>query len=154
MRSREASDRLDRHALVMSIWLPSGFLALAMLHYGFNAGGPAWVFAGFLPIAASFALHVVVNAVLSTSFTEREVGLALALAAAAMAGFLLASLFVGGFADHFFLPVVAGLASLVAIAVAYLVIRHGPRRAFAAFDIIRDNNPRRASRLPHRGGRR
>src|SRR5689334_13757484 len=99
----------------MSIWLPAGFLALAMLHYGFDAGGPAWVLAGFLPIAAGFALHIVVNSVLSASFTEREVGLALALAAAAMARFLLTSLFVSGFADHFFLPVVAGLAGLVAI---------------------------------------
>jgi hypothetical protein len=34
-----------------------------------------------------------------------------------------------------------------------MVIRDGPRAAFARFDIIRDNNPRRASRLPHRGGR-
>jgi hypothetical protein len=141
MRSREASDRLDRHALVMAIWLPAGFVALALLHYGFNSGGPLWVLGGFVPILAGFAAHVIVNAVLGTGFTEREVGLALTLVA-------------DGFAERFFLPVMGCTTGLLAIIVAYLLIRHGPRRALEAFDIIRDNNPRRASRLPYRGGRR
>jgi hypothetical protein len=59
-----------------------------------------------------------------------------------------------GFAERFFLPVMGCTTGLLAIIVAYLLIRHGPRRALEAFDIIRDNNPRRASRLPYRGGRR
>ena len=34
----EASDRLDRHALVLAVWLPAGFVALGLLHYGFGVG--------------------------------------------------------------------------------------------------------------------
>jgi protein-S-isoprenylcysteine O-methyltransferase Ste14 len=154
MRSREASDRLDRHALVMAIWLPAGFVALALLHYGFNSGGPLWVLGGFVPILAGFAAHVIVNAVLGTDFTEREVGLALTLVAAAMLSLVVAVFLADGFAERFFLPVMGCTTGLLAIIVAYLLIRHGPRRALEAFDIIRDNNPRRASRLPYRGGRR
>jgi hypothetical protein len=154
MRSREASDRLDRHALVMAIWLPAGFVAMALLHYGFNSGGPLWVLGGFVAILAGFVAHVIVNAVLGTGFTEREVGLALTLVAAAMLSLVAAVFLADGFADRFFLPVMGCTTGLVAIVIAYLLIRHGPRRALQAFDIIRDNNPRRASRLPHRGGRR
>jgi hypothetical protein len=154
MRSREASDRLDRHALVMAIWLPAGFVALALLHYGFNSGGPLWVLGGFVPILAGFAAHVIVNAVLGTDFTEREVGLALTLVAAAMLSLVVAVFLADGFAERFFLPVMGCTTGLLAIVVAYLLIRHGPRRTLEAFDIIRDNNPRRASRLPYRGGRR
>jgi hypothetical protein len=154
MRSREVSDRLDRHALVMAIWLPAGFVAMALLHYGFNSGGPLWVLSGFVPILAGFVAHVIVNAVLGTGFTEREVGLALTLAAAAMLSIVVAVFLADEFAEKYFLPVMGCTTGLVAIIVAYLLIRHGPRRALEAFDIIRDNNPRRASRLPHRGGRR
>jgi hypothetical protein len=154
MQSCEALDRLDRHALVLAIWLPAGFLALAVLAHGFRSEGAIWVLAGFVPILLGFAAHLVVNAVLGTDFTEREIALALTIAVAAIIALIAASLFDPGFAERFFLPSAGGLAGLAAFIIGYLVIRHGPRRAFEAFDIIRDNNPRRASRLPHRGGRR
>jgi predicted anti-sigma-YlaC factor YlaD len=154
MRSREALDRLDRHALVLAIWLPAGFLALAVLAHGFRSAGPIWVLAGFVPILFGFAAHLVVNAVLGTDFTEREAALGLTVVVAAIVALFAASLFDPGFAERYFLPSAGGLAGLAAAIVGYLVIRHGPRRAFETFDIIRDNNPRRASRLPHRGGHR
>src|SRR5215204_3205722 len=140
MRSREASNRLDRHALVMAFWIPTGFLTLAMLHYGFRAGDPLWVLAGFAPVLVGFAAHVIVNAVLGTSFTEREVGLALVLLLVAMISLGCAVLVLDGFVETFFLPVIGGTVGLVTAVIAYLVISLGPRRAFERFDIIRDNN--------------
>ena len=43
---------------------------------------------------------------------------------------------------------------LLLAAVFYMLIRFGTRDAFDKFDIIRDNNPRRASRLTQRGPQR
>ena len=150
----EASDRLDRHALVLAVWLPAGFVALGLLHYGFGAGGPWWVAAGFIAVLAGFAAHVIVNAVLGTSFTARETGLGMVLYATGMVALVLAVLLVDGFAARFFLPVAGGMTGLLLTAVVYMLIRFGSRAAFDKFDIIRDNNPRRASRLTQRGPQR
>jgi hypothetical protein len=48
--------------------------------------------------------------------------------------------------------VAAGMIALLLAAVFYMLTRFGTRDAFDKFDIIRNNNPRRASRLI-RGGR-
>ena len=150
----EASDRLNRHALVLAVWLPAGFVALGLLHYGFGTGGAWWVAAGFMAVLAGFAAHVIVNAVLGTSFTARETGLGMVLYATGMVALVLAVLLVDGFAARFFLPVAGGMITLLLAAVFYMLIRFGSRAAFDKFDIIRDNNPRRASRLSQRGARR
>ena len=150
----EVSDRLNRHALVLAVWLPAGFVALGLLHYGFGAGGAWWVAAGFAALLAGFAAHVLVNAVLGTGFTARETGLGMVLYATGMVALVLAVLLVDGFAARFFLPVAGGMITLLLAAVFYMLIRFGTRDAFNKFDIIRDNNPRRASRLRQRGARR
>ena len=150
----EVFDRLDRHALVLAVWLPAGFVALGLFHYGFGAGGAWWVAAGFMAVLAGFAAHVIVNAVLGTSFTARETGLGMVLYATGMVALVLAVLLVDGFAARFFLPVAGGMITLLLAAVFYMLIRFGSRAAFDKFDIIRDNNPRRASRLSQRGARR
>lgn len=146
--------RLDRHGLVMAVWLAAGFLALALFHYGFGGAGPLWVAAGFGAILAGFAAHVIVNAVLRTGFSAAEVALALVLFLAGTLAFGMATLFSEGFAQRNFLVVVGGMAALVAAVIFYMVTRAGVRGAFEAFDIIRDNNPRRSSRLRDRRGRR
>ena len=150
----EASERLNRHALVLAVWLPAGFVALGLLHYGFGPGGAWWVAAGFAALLAGFAAHVIVNASLGTSFTARETGLGMVLYATGMVALVLAVLLVDGFAARFFLPVAGGMIGLLLAAVFYMLIRFGSRAAFDKFDIIRDNNPRRASRLSQRGARR
>lgn len=150
----DVAARLDRHGLVMAVWLPAGFVALALFHYGVGGAGPLWVALGFAAILAGFAAHVVVNAVLRTGFSPAEVALALVLFLAGVLAFVLATLFSEGFAEHNFLVVVGGMAALAAVVIFYMVTRAGPRGAFEAFDVIRDNNPRRSSRLPHRGGRK
>ena len=149
----EASEQLDRHALVLTVWLPAGFVALGLLHYGFSAGGAWWVAAGFAALLAGFAAHVIVNASLGTNFTAREIGLGMVLYVTGIIALVLAVLTGDGFAARFFLPVAGGMIGLLLAAVFYLLIRFGSRAAFDKFDIIRDNNPRSASRLT-RGGRR
>ena len=74
--------------------------------------------------------------------------------ATAMVALVLALLLVDGFAARFFLPVAGGMIALLLAAVFYLLTRFGTRAAFDKFDIIRDNNPRRASRLTKRGPQR
>ena len=150
----EASERLDRHVLALAVWLPAGFVALLLLHYGFGAGGAWWVAAGFAALLAGFAGHVIVNAVLGTTFTLREAGLGMVLYATGMVALVLAVLTGDGFAARFFLPVAGGMISLLLAAVFYMLTRFGTRDAFDKFDIIRDNNPRRASRLTQRGAPR
>ncbi len=145
--------RLDRHALVLAVWLPAGFVALGLLHYGFGPGGAWWVAGGFAALLAGFAAHVIVNATLGTGFTPREVGLAMVVYATGLVALVLAVLLGDGFAARFFLPVAGGMIVLLLAAVFYMLTRFGTRDAFARFDIIRDNNPRRASRL-NRGERR
>lgn len=150
----DANSRLDRHALVLAVWLAAGFVAAALFHYGFAGGGAWWVLGGFGAFLAGFAGHVVANAVLGTDFTAREVALGLVLLALGLLADGLSVLAVEGFAARFFLPVTAGLAGLVAAVAFYMLTRYGVRSAFEKFDVIRDFNPRPASRLPHRGGRR
>ena len=156
MAGMDAMERLDRHALVMAIWTPSAFAAATLLHMGLAMGGGGWwIAAGFAVIHAAFVGHIIVNAVLGTSFTTGETALGMAAFAAALVVLLVSALFGSPGTDaRVFLPVGLGLASLVVAVVLYLVIAFGPRGAFRRFDIIRDNNPRPASRLPHRGGRR
>lgn len=146
--------RLDRHALVLAVWLPAGFVALGLLHHGFGAGGPWWVAGGFAALLAGFAAHVVVNAVLRTTFTARETGLGMVLYATGMVALVLAALLGQGLAERLFLTVAGGMIVLLLAAVFCLLTRFGTRAAFDKFDIIRDNNPRRASRLNRRGPQR
>lgn len=155
MASQDMTDRLDRHALVMAIWTPAVFVAAALLHRGVLIGGAWWIAAGFAALLLAFAGHVIVNTVLGTGFTPGETALGLVVFAAALGALLLSAL-VGpdGIGADVYLALGLGFAALVVAVVAYLVIAHGPRRAFEKFDVIRDNNARRASRLPHRWGRR
>ncbi|MGQ0564944.1 MAG: hypothetical protein ACT4OK_07710 [Gemmobacter sp.] len=151
---QDDDDRLDRHALVIALWLAAGFAALVLFARGFGAGGVAWLAGGFAALLAGFALHIVANAVLRTGFTAREVALALVLAMTGLLALGLAVLAVPGFAGRFFLPLAGGAAVLVAAVMLYLVTRFGPRDVLGMFDAARDTNPRPANRLRHRGGRR
>jgi hypothetical protein len=155
MDDGSATERLDRHALVMAIWLPLGFVATALLHVGLTGGGAWWIGAGFAAIIAAFTCHVIANAVLGTSFTYGETALGAVAYAAAVLAVLATLLFASEpVAGRILLPVALGLAALLAAVILYLVIAFGARGAFERFDVIRDNNLRAASRLPHRGGRR
>lgn len=160
-------DRLDRHALVMTIWTPFGFVAAALLHKGLSAGltgGLAdeggtgsgwWIAAGFGAILCAFVGHVIANAVTGTRFSQGEVALGGVVYGVGVIALLFAVLYLPAAAvATIVLPAGLGLATLLAAVIVYMVIHFGARPAFARFDVIRDNNLRAASRLVHKGGRR
>jgi hypothetical protein len=140
-------ERLDRHALVMAIWLPMGMVAVALMHYGLDAGGPVWVMAAFGMVLVAFAGHIIVNVVLRTEFSPREVAVGLVLYGCAVLATGLAVLLIDGFAARYFLAMSGGFALLAIAVVFYMVTRFGVRRAFETFDVIRESNPRIASHL-------
>ena len=153
MQPDEALARLDRHALVMALWLPTGLVAAILFHHGFTAAGAWWVAGGFVAVLAGFGGHVIVNAALGTGFGPREVGVGLILHLGAMLALAVALVLVDGFYETYFLTVAGGMAGLAAAVVFYMVTRHGTRAAFEKFDVIRENNPRPSSRLRRLGVR-
>jgi hypothetical protein len=132
---------LDRHALVMAMWLAFGLVALTLFDHGFGSGGAPFILAAFGAILAAFIGHVVVNVVYRTTFTPRELALGLVLYAAGLVAFGLATLFAPGFAARNFVPLSLGFVAVSVSVVFYMVTHFGARRVFDAFDVIRDFRP-------------
>ena len=129
---------LDRHALVMAIWLAFGFVAVVLFHYGSGAGGTIYTLAAFGVVLVAFVGHVIVNAVYETTFTSRELGLGLIFYAGGVVACGLAALFVPGFGARNFLPLSLGFGVLFVGVIFYMITHFGVRRVFEAFDVIRD----------------
>jgi hypothetical protein len=130
-------DTVDRHALVLAVWLGFGAVAAALVELGL--GRHSWMVAGggFAAVIAAFICHVIVNAVCGTPFSPREVALGLVGYVAALIGFALAALLSAGFRDDFFLPGSLGFMAVFAAVVFYMITHLGLRRAFESFDVIR-----------------
>ena len=131
-------EALDRHALVMAVWLALGFVAFALLDYGFGAGGAPYIAAAFSVVLAAFAGHVIINAVYATIFTRRELALGLVLYAADLMAFAVAALLMPEFAARNFLPLSLGFVAVAAAVIIYMIIGFGLRRSFEAFDVVSD----------------
>lgn len=148
MSSGDDHARLDRHALVTSVWAALGLVAVALFGAGFGSGGWPYVAAGFAVVSVAFVAHVIVNAVHATTFTARELALGLVVYGAGVLAFVIACLVVDGFAERNFLVVSLGLLVIFVGVVFYMLTHFGARRVFEAFDVIRDVNradvPRRA----------
>lgn len=128
---------LDRHALVMSVWLACGFVAFELLSHGCAASNALVVAGGFVVVILGFTGHVIVNVASETTFTPREVALGLVVYAVGVLWFLISVLFGFETATTLFLPFSIGLLALPAAAVFYMVTHFGIRGAFNAFDVIR-----------------
>lgn len=128
---------LDRHALVMTIWLPAGLVAASLLHLGLGQGRAGFILAGFLAIVAGFVGHVLVNFVYASGFSPRERGLGLALYLLALVAFGFALLLKPGFAAQAFAPMAGGFLVLFAVVVFTMLTGLGVRGAFESFDVIR-----------------
>lgn len=147
-------EALDRHALVTTVWLSAGLVAATLFHYGLRHDGP-WVVGGaFGMIAAGFVGHVIVNAVLGTRFTPREVALGLGLYAGALIAFGIATLANPHFAARAFLPVSAGFLVLFIVVVFTMIVQSGVRGAFDSFDVIRTFRGRKHPDTPERDASR
>ena len=148
-------DRLSRHGLVMAIWAPAVFAAAVLFHAGYIYATNWWFVAAFGSLIISFCAHIIVNVVLKSGFTAGETALGSAILVGLTLAYLITILTASDvLVDRLMMPVGLGLGALVVVVVISMLISFGPRRAFEKFDVIRDNNLRAASRLPHRGGRR
>jgi hypothetical protein len=132
------TEALDRHALVMAVWLALGFVAAMLFGHGFRTGGNYFTIAGFIAIVAGFIGHIIVNAVYATRFSPRELALGLVIYAAALVAFGLATLLAPGFAAKNFLTLSLGLVAVGMVVVFYMITHFGLRGVFDAFDVIGD----------------
>jgi hypothetical protein len=138
MDRQPAMEALDRHALVVAIWSAAGFLAVVLFKYGLSADSSPAIVAAFGMIFAAFIGHVIANAVLGLDFTARELALALVVYAGGLIVFLLSVLFSERAASEHFAAVTIGLLALFVTVAFYLIVGFGLRRAFRAFDVVRD----------------
>ena len=155
MRNATDDEKLNRHALVLAIWSPVLFVAAIVLQIGLKIYNPVWIVAAFVIILLGFVSHVIVNAVLETEFTKGETALGAACFTFAVMVFAVSGILSED--QNFYrliLPVTVGFSSLIGAIIIHLLIMYGPRKSLEKFDFIRNNNPRLASFLEHRGGRR
>jgi hypothetical protein len=128
---------LDRHGLVMSIWLAAGLVAVTLFKFGFADGGVVYVAAAFGVIMAAFGSHIIVNAVYRTFFTPKEVGLGILIYAVSLVAFGFTLLVSPAFRESQFTAMSLGFIVIFAAAILYMITHFGLRGAFASFDVIR-----------------
>lgn len=139
----------------MALWAPAIFVAAVLFHAGYLHAVNWWFVAAFTALVLAFCAHIIVNVVLKTGFTEGEVALGSAILVCLTFVYLITILTApNALVERLTMPIGLGLGTLIVVVVVSMVISFGPRRAFEKFDVIRDNNLRKASHLPHRGGRR
>jgi hypothetical protein len=138
MHPETAYDRMDRHALVIAIWVAFGFAAVVLTNYGLGSGGAMFLFAGAGSVILGFLGHVIVNAVYGTTFTPRELALALIVYVVCLISFGVATLFDPDFASRNFLALSANFIVIGGVVITYMILHFGVRRTFQAFDVIRD----------------
>lgn len=141
MEPDAGNSAIDRHALVMALWLAFGFLAAASLHYGFGAGGWRWIAASCSAVLAAFIGHIIVNTVYQTTFTRRELALFLVVYFAMLLAYSLALLLRPGFKEAHALPLGLGLGAIGIGVMSYMIIHFGMRGVFDAFNVIGDFRP-------------
>lgn len=139
--SIRALDALDRHALVIAVWLPLLLVAAAVFHYGFGAGGWPFITAGFAVLIAAFAGHVIVNVALGTQFTPKEVALGLVVYCTGLLAAGFATLVSAVFRSHYAMPVSLGFLGTATVVILTMILWLGLRGAFNSFDVIRRFKP-------------
>jgi hypothetical protein len=139
--SIRAIDALDRHALVIAVWLPLLLVAAAVFHYGFGAGGWPFITAGFAVLIAAFAGHVIVNVALGTQFTPKEVALGLVVYCTGLLAAGFATLVSAVFRSHYAMPVSLGFLGTATVVILTMILWLGLRGAFDSFDVIRRFKP-------------
>ena len=141
MDRSDRQDVIDRHALVMAVWIALGAAAAMLLHFGVGTGGIWAVAAGYTALLAAFVGHIIVNAVYETTFTRSERALGLVVFFASLLWLCLAGLLDGNFRDHSFVPLVLGLLAFGACALFYMITHFGVRVVFDAFNVIGNFRP-------------
>ena len=144
MDTPDRLDVVDRHALVMAVWIALGAAAAILLHFGMGSGGILALAAGYGCILAAFAGHIIVNTVFGTAFTRGELALGLVVYFVSLLWLCLAALFASGFRDHAFVPLAVGLLTVGASVLFYMIAHFGVRVVFEAFNVIGNFRPETA----------
>ena len=140
MTDREIKS-LDRHALVMALWLGFAFLAVTLLKFGIDNTNWWALSLGFASVLAGFIAHVLMNIVFKTLFTPKEVALGLSVFAICLLWFGLAVIFYPQHRLSLFLPIALGFVGLTAAVIFTMITWLGVRGAFESFDVIRRFSP-------------
>lgn len=145
MTDRDMTDHklksLDRHALVMALWLGFAFVAVISLKIGIDHVNLWALGLGFASVLAGFIAHVLVNIVFKTLFTPKEVALGLSVFAICLLWFGLAIFFYPQDRLSLFLPIALGFVTLTAAVIFTMITWLGVRGAFESFDVIRRFGP-------------
>jgi uncharacterized PurR-regulated membrane protein YhhQ (DUF165 family) len=128
---------LDRHALVMALWLGFAFLAVTLLKLGIEHASWWALGLGFASVLTGFIAHVLVNVAFGTRFTQKEVALGLSVFAICLLWFGLAVIFYPQHRVSLFAPIAIGFMTLTASVIFTMITWLGLRGAFESFDIIR-----------------
>ncbi len=142
MPDRNAST-LDRHALVMAIWLSFGLVAIILFKIGFSLASWVALVLAFASLFSAFIAHVLVNIVFGTRFSAREVSFGLTVFGICLLWFGLAVLIYPHYRSNLLLPVAAGLVALTSAVIFTMMAWLGVRGAFGSFDVIRSFAPRK-----------
>lgn len=145
MTDRDRTDHelkvLDRHALVMALWLGFAFVAVTLLKLGIEHVNLWALSLGFSSMLIGFIAHVLVNIVFKTLFTPKEVALGLSVFAICLLWFGLAVFFYPQYRMTLFLPIALGFVALTTAVIFTMITWLGVRGAFESFDIIRRFGP-------------
>jgi hypothetical protein len=145
MTDRDMTDHelkaLDRHALVMALWLGFAFVAVTLLKLGIEHVNLWALSLGFASVLIGFIAHVLVNIVFKTLFTPKEVALGLSVFAICLLWFGLAVFFYPQYRMNLFLPIALGFVVLTSAVIFTMITWLGVRGAFESFDVIRRFGP-------------
>lgn len=128
---------LDRHALVMALWLGFAFLSVTLLKLGIEHASWWALGLGFASVLAGFIAHVLINVAFGTRFTQKEVALGLSVFAISLLWFGLAVIFYPQHRANLFVPIAIGFVTVTASVIFTMITWLGLRGAFESFDIIR-----------------
>lgn len=122
----------ERSILVFAIWAVLGFLGLGFVLDGMAHESVAAAVAGVTLLLATFAAHIVVNAVFGVGFSHGETALGIGLYGLLALVFVVARI-AGRLGEVGYLTGIAVFGLLAAGFIAYLAARHGLRGAFSYF---------------------
>ncbi len=121
----------EHRLAIMTNWAFVLAFGVCVVLSGFSVSDPVMAIAGFAVIVAGFIVHVIINRIFSTGFTNPQVALGLVAFVAAVLCFVLVSLFDPAFDQADILAGFGGFGALIVCFVVYVMINYGVRGSYA-----------------------
>jgi hypothetical protein len=128
---------MERQLAVMTCWGLAGPFALGFILTGFNDDSIAAGLMGFGVVVAGLVAHVIVGQMYRTGFMSGEIVLGFVVFGVALLSFLAAWIVDRHFSEADIIIGLAGFAAIIAVFIAYVVIKFGLRGAFSMFHDLR-----------------